>query len=231
MIHVFHNNQQEGPYSESQIRNMLATGYLSSVTPVWKKGMNDWAPLNTIIQCESGETATQLTPPPHPLSSPRQDIPHVEPANMGPKGVGGWLLLWCVAITIIGPLLSISQNSMSWIQAQPAFDIFPVLKTAVLFENIALTILVIYGFIVGCMVWGGNPNGRELSKNYLIIRFVGVIVIEIITLLLMTDMPSEVVSEVAAEVVGIFPREVLYFLIWWFYFKKSKRVRNTYGPE
>ena len=45
---------------------------------------------------------------------------------------------------------------------------------------------------------------------------------------IMGDMPSQVFTTVIGATVGAVFREIIYFLIWWFYFKKSKRVRNTY---
>jgi hypothetical protein len=121
--------------------------------------------------------------------------------------------------------------SMTWEQAQPTFDQFPSLKTAAMWENVGLVALLIYGFIVGCMIWSGNPNGREIAKKYLLIRLFGFIGIELVAVVVMGDMPAQLVTSVAGAMIGVGFREVVFFLVWWFYFKKSKRVRNTYGVD
>jgi hypothetical protein len=119
---------------------------------------------------------------------------------------------------------------MNWEQLQLAFERFPTLENAVFFENIGSTALLLYGFIVGCIVWSGNANGRKIAKQYLLIRLIGNTGIMAVGLLIMGDMPSQFFSGVAEEMVGVFLGQVFYFLICWFYFEKSKRVKNTYGP-
>jgi hypothetical protein len=228
LIHVYHNNQQEGPYSHDQLREMIANGAVTPVTLAWQEGMSEWAPLNTIISLPA--TTPAAVPPPPPTEAVQQQSVATPPvAATGPKGVGGWLVFFCVGLTILGPLYSIGQLSTSWEQAQPAFAQFPSFKTAIMWENAGSIALLIYGFIVGCMIWSGNPNGREIAKKFLLIRLFGFVGIEVITIIIMGDMPSQVVASVIGACVGAVLANVFWFLIWWFYFKKSKRVRNTYG--
>lgn len=228
MIHIYHNNQQEGPYSPEQLRDMIVKGTVTPVTLAWKEGISDWTPLNTIISFP--ETMRSATPPPPPPQAVQQPSVASLPVDVtGPKGVGGWLLLFCVVFTIISPLISIGQISTSWEQAKPAFAQFPNFKGAIMWENAGSIALQIYGFIVGCMIWSGNPNGREIAKNFLLIRLFGFIVIEVIAIILMGDMPSQVVASVIDASVELVSANVFWCLIWWFYFKESKRVRNTYG--
>jgi hypothetical protein len=149
----------------------------------------------------------------------------------GPKGVGGALALFCVALTILTPAWSLIQMTITWQQAKPAFDQFPALKTAVLFENLGCVVLLIYGFVVGCTVMSGSPSGQTVAKQYLLIRLLSGICIELIALIMIGDLPSNVTSGVGGAVARGIIWEGVYFLIWWFYFKNSKRVRNTYGDE
>ena len=155
--------------------------------------------------------------------------PVAEPPQQGPTGVGGWLVFFCVALTILGPLFSLGRMTIYWEEAEPAFARYPSLRTAVYFESVGLAFILLYGFVVGCMIWGGNPSGKRLAKQYLLIRLFGFIVIEVITLLLMSSLPPQAVSAMLGGIVGAVFREGFYFLVWWLYFKKSKRVRNTYG--
>ena len=227
LTHVYHNGQQEGPYSHAQLREMIANGTVTPVTLAWQEGMSEWSPLNTIISLPA--TTPAAVPPPPTEGVQQQSVAAPPVVTTGPKGVGGWLVFFCVGLTILGPLFSLGQITMHWEQAQPAFAQLPNLKTAVMWENIGSVALLIYGFIAGCMIWGGNSSGRDIAKQYLLIRLFGFIGLEFVTVVIMGDMPSQVVTSVIGAAVGAVFREIVYFLIWWFYFKKSKRVRNTYG--
>jgi hypothetical protein len=120
---------------------------------------------------------------------------------------------------------------MYWEKAPLAFAQFPNLKTAVMWETAGSIALLIYGFIAGCMIWSGNPNGREIAKKFLLIRLFGIIGIDFITVVIVGDMPSQVTASVISAAVETVFANLFWFLIWWFYFKKSKRVRNTYGAH
>ncbi len=230
LIHIYHNNQQEGPYSPEQLRDMMASGTVTPITLAWREGMSDWAPLETIMSTfQSTMAPTAPSPPARADAVSQANVASPPVTATGPKGVGGWLLFFCVGLTILSPLFSLGQISMNWEQAQPAFDQFPTLKTAVMWENAGSIALVVYGFIVGCIIWSGNPNGRRIAKKFLLIRFFGFIGIEFVAVVIMGDMPSQVVTSVIGAGIGAVFREGLWFLIWWLYFKKSKRVRNTYG--
>lgn len=193
--------------------------------------MSTWMPLNSIVASKGNPW---LTIPPLPSgSSIVQEKSDTSPLidAPSPKGVGGWLLLFCVTLTILSPLANLAQISGIWLQAESALNEFPTLKLAILWENTGRIVLVIYGFIVGCMLWSGNPNGREIAKTFLLIRIFGFIGIEFIAVLIMGDLPTEVSAHVVGSALGAVFRNLIVFLIWWFYFKKSKRVRNTYGAH
>ena len=231
LIHIYHNNQQEGPYSPEQIHDMIARGAVTPVSLAWKEGMPDWAPLNTIISCDEVDNAiAPPLPPPiaHPAPQPSVVAPAV--AATGPKGVGGWLLFFCVSLTILNPFFFLGCFAMFWaVDLQPMFDLFPNLKNAVICREIGSVALIIYGFIVGCMIWSGNPSGREIAKKYLLINLFGAIGIEFIVVVIRGDMPAQVAQLFEGNALRAIFSHSVGFLVWWFYFKKSKRVRNTYG--
>ena len=117
----------------------------------------------------------------------------------------------------------------NWSQSEAAFVLFPTIKTVLVWENFGSTVLLIYGFIVGCIVWSGNPKGRSIARQFLLIRLFAFIGVELVGLLMMRGLPSEVLAGGVGGVVTAVFQAVAYFLVWWFYFKKSKRVKNTYG--
>ena len=172
-------------------------------------------------------------PPMPPTRPPHAIIPTMAvPAQAkGPTGIGGWLVFFCVILTILSPLLVLGQMANNWEQARPTFVVYPSIRAACMWENLGMAALLIYGFIVGCMIWTGNPRGREIAKKFLLIRFLAFIGVEVIGLVMMGNLPSEILVGGIAGVFGSVFQAMFFFLVWWFYFKKSKRVRNTYGVE
>ncbi len=49
MFHYSLNGQQQGPVSEDQLRQMVATGVIGPDTLVWREGMADWQPLASLV--------------------------------------------------------------------------------------------------------------------------------------------------------------------------------------
>ena len=226
-IHIYHNNQQEGPYSLAHLYDMIEKGTVTPVTLAWKDGMSEWAPLNSIISLPPSKPS--VAPLPCPSVNETQPCVASPPVATGPKGVGGWLVFFCVVLTILAPLHFIGQFSITWEEAQPAFAQFPNIQTAIIWENAGSIALLIYGFFVGCMIWRGNPDGRKIAKKFLLVQLFGFIGIEFIAIVIMGDLPFQVVASVFGAAIGAILANLFWFLIWWFYFKKSIRVRNTYG--
>ena len=118
-----------------------------------------------------------------------------------------------------------------WEQTKPAFEVMPALKNVVLWENIGSTALLVYGIVVGCMIWGGSPRGRELARTFLLVRPVAFIGIELIALFMVSKIPDVNPRDAIAGVLPVLFQVILHTVIWTLYFKKSIRVRNTYGEE
>lgn len=169
--------------------------------------------------------------PSQPISVPGDKVTistTIKPMS-GPSGVGGWLLFFCVLHTILAPIISVVVMASRWERAEPTFVSFPSLEAAIIFANVQTIAILVYGFVVGRMIWSGNLQGHTLARHYLLIRLFWSIGVGIIAILIMPDLPNQRMSAVTRHfVVGVF-LELSHFLPWWFYFKKSKRVRNTYG--
>ena len=147
-----------------------------------------------------------------------------------PNGVGGWLLFFCVWLTILTPLNRLRLLAGTWLFIDHTENTWPlprVVKRMEIFEALAPWAVVIYGFIVGCMIWGGHRNGRTLARQYLIISFFSMFVLSMAVLVMMIVLLLLPVNPVSS-MVHVF-RELPFFVVWWLYFEKSRRVRNTYG--
>jgi hypothetical protein len=178
-------------------------------------------------------------------SKPRRESPRITPAagshstplpSLGPSGVRGWLLFFCVCLTILGPLVGFGMMRAEWQESQVAFSQFPSLKLAMIGANFIKGVLLLYGFHVGWTIWSGSPKGREVAKRFLLISLFGsfgVALINFIGVLGIGDLSASSSEHLTLVLLALFYGIFgpLYgFLIWWFYFQKSKRVRNTYGP-
>ena len=65
--HACVNGRAEGPFSAEELRGLLAEGLRPPTTTVWKAGMTDWAPADTIAelamqQPPSGPTDKRILP-------------------------------------------------------------------------------------------------------------------------------------------------------------------------
>jgi hypothetical protein len=121
--------------------------------------------------------------------------------------------------------------AIDWQVASLSFEQFPSLKRALILENVVVVTLVIYGLVVGCALWSEKKSGARLAKQYLLIRFFSITGIDLVALLMIADLPSTVIAVVIHEVVAQTIADGVFCLVWWLYFKKSKRVRNTYGDD
>jgi hypothetical protein len=94
--------EQRGPISEEELKTLLHSGELSSSTPVWHEGMEDWAPAGRV----------GLVPPPTP--------PQVVVVQEGPTP---WRRFWARMIDIF--LISFFSLSpfllLIWIPIEAAF--------------------------------------------------------------------------------------------------------------
>lgn len=223
-IYLAKDGAQTGPFSEDQLHQMLAGGQAVSSDLAWREGMADWQPLRNLL----GLSQPPPLPAVHTNPWPTQAVP--APVE-GPKGVGGWLVFFCVSLTILSPLVVLSQTASTWAQLAPVIDSYPALTRAILFESIGTGALAVYGIIVGIMIWSGSLKGRKMAKTFLLIRLVAFIAIEGITVAMISDLPTQMLEgAISGAVTSVF-QVLIYTAVWWSYFKKSVRVKNTYGEE
>lgn len=222
-IYISRNGNQTGPFSEEQTRSMISAGMLSGDDLAWGEGFSNWQPLRHIINLPQ--------PPPVPKTHVSTIAAPKELAVKEMKGVAGWLLFFCITLVMIGPLSSFGTMLKSWELSVPAFASYPSLKTVLVFSIVSSSAILLYGMIVGSLIWSGGSNGRKLAKQFLTVRLCATLAIEFICLLMMTELPKEVITAGINGLLGVIIREGIYFGVWWFYFKLSKRVMNTYGVE
>jgi hypothetical protein len=142
--------------------------------------------------------------------------------------IGGWLAFFCIVLVFLCPFFSLCKMLIDWNNAQAFFKHFPAIKTAAIFEYTGISIILLFGFFIGITILCGNPQGPKLARSYLLIRLIGFISFEFIAFQMINRLPSKIVSLWWSEVTKILLVEAAFFLVWWLYFKFSKRVKNTY---
>lgn len=242
MIHIKRPHQPAEQMLLEHANKLILSGELSGDELAWQPGMAEWGRLSTIpgIISQHPPPLPPEIPPPirrqttasiSPMAYHTHAIHTTQSTEPGQryKGVGGWLLFFCVGLTILGPLSSLGQMAYDWKQLQIIFVIYPAIKSAAIWENFGSSIILIYGFIVGCTIWSGSLQGRLIASRFLLFRVSGFLIMELIALSIIGDLPHHVIAATAGGMVVPIVREIAFFAIWWSYFNNSKRVRNTYG--
>jgi hypothetical protein len=135
------------------------------------------------------------------------------PVIIGPSGVGGWLLLFCISLTILAPLPMLMRASTGW-HFIPRY----------LFDDLRM----LYGMVVGAALWLARPISLMLLRIYFIIAAATVVlgVLNVVAIALRMHVSLFLMPGFtpALGYVGV-------ILLWFAYFCKSARVRNTYGSN
>jgi len=149
-------------------------------------------------------------------------------AETGPRGVGGWLLFFCVGLTILQPgLFALTTVGGFAALSQQRGGISALLY----WDTAIMVVFVAVSAVVGARIWAGSPQGRTLALRLLYARLPYLLVCNVAGLFLFAEPAWLSNPTLVGAFVGNLLREVLYLAVWVGYFKKSKRVRNTYGPE
>lgn len=122
------------------------------------------------------------------------------------RGVGGWLLFFCVVTTIITPLVSM-------VEAVNSND--PI----VILTEVAFTILAL---CTGLSLWRVRPHALRWVRAYLI---AGPCLSMIAVYALQGQATYTTYEPTSNPVVAA----VIFVVTWWQYFRKSKRVKATFG--
>jgi len=126
-------------------------------------------------------------------------------------GVRGWLLLFCVLTSIVNPLQAVMLIANG--KQKPM-------------EILIAFILAGTSCLAGVLLWRRSERALEMTKYYLYGLIVFGCLAFLLTLMMDVHKASTIVNmEKIADCLMILP----FPLIWTVYFKKSERLRLTYG--
>jgi hypothetical protein len=146
----------------------------------------------------------------------------------GPVGVKGWLLWFCLVLTVFNPLLTVYNLVSGYTQASPLFDRFPGFRVVTILDFVLSAGIVCFGIYAGIALWKKRDGAVRTAKGYLQ-TFLAYAVIESV-LPFMAGLPSAANEVMLPEVLKSGFRGLVFFAIWYSYLNRSKRVKNTF-PE
>jgi hypothetical protein len=122
------------------------------------------------------------------------------------EGVFGWLRFFCFLITVVAPL-----------------SLFLPGRGLPLAAEAIISVLTVFGVLVGANLWSAGRNALEMLKIYFYIGFL-VKAVLLFQILLKVQPTGMSVAEVSERLISI-----AWTLIWFAYFHTSRRVKATYG--
>ncbi|MBW2132009.1 MAG: DUF2569 family protein [Deltaproteobacteria bacterium] len=141
-------------------------------------------------------------------------------------GVGGWLLLLCIQLTILTPLYTFFYIINSYDVAKPYLVSIPEFKSFVDFYNFIDVGFVIFSIYAGYSLWKRRYNAVKIAKIFLIAQLVYLVVIWID--FYNSEFPNVIKIRIYEELGSQTFRSVIVFIVWFSYLTLSKRVKATY---
>ncbi len=150
--------------------------------------------------------------------------------NVDVEGVGGSLLFFCIALTILGPAASVFIVSELLTHIQENWDGFQFGVIFRLLWGIGTLGLTVYSAYVGIALWTIKPNAVRTAKVFLIVGLTFASIADLAALALGESIlywwePTPTVGTAVEHLVG----NAIAFAVWFNYFRTSKRVKATYG--
>ncbi len=185
-------------------------------------------PVSNLLHSESQPEETSMNETPNATSdqaAPTRSPPatSVEPRY---KGVGGWLLFFCLGLTVLSPLITLGSLVASYSESSQYFDTFPGLLVITVIDTFLSVGLMAFSIYAGVGLWRIRPGALQTAKKYLL-WFLAYLAIAAV-LPFMAGLPSAANDVLIGEVAKSTFRGVIYFAIWYSYLNKSQRVRGTY---
>lgn len=143
-------------------------------------------------------------------------------------GVGGWLLLLVIGMTILSPALHILSMLKEISDSNKVSVFIPEIETAVKIELAFTIIIVALSIYAGVSLWMRRPNAVWKARIYLILLPILTIASLMATY---SVLPLMLQNAFLKESTVPLIRTVLYSVIWLIYLSSSRRVAETYATE
>jgi hypothetical protein len=143
------------------------------------------------------------------------------------RGVGGWLLLLVVGMTILNPLATLHNLLQGYDKIATYADRFPGLLSVAKADIVLSSVLMCLSIYAGVLLWGVRPAALKAAKVY----FLAYLAYSVLVLIVVAtaDLPSQAAANMTASAFGQVFGAIIYVAIWWSYLNRSRRVKATYA--
>ena len=145
------------------------------------------------------------------------------------KGVRGWLLLLCLNLTILDPMAVLVNLFTVSEVARPYFGQQPGLFHLIMVNGIVGIALAVFSLYTGVSLFRRTPGAPQTARRYFAAISAYAIVSPFLPFLLRSEQLSNRETLYINSLNSFFT--LIYAGAWRLYLKKSKRVRETYGPD
>lgn len=147
-------------------------------------------------------------------------------------GVGGWLVLFILGLTVFSPMATFFNLVKEYDQLNPLSETYPVELGLVILDCFISVGLMGFSIYAGISLLKIRANAVRLAKIYLIASIIyRLLILDLILGLVVLGSigaPATQTEKVSDEIVLVL-RSLLPVVIWYSYLLKSKRVAATYG--
>jgi uncharacterized Zn finger protein (UPF0148 family) len=137
------------------------------------------------------------------------------------KGVGGWLALFILGLTVFSPILTA-------INLITEFEQFGLVLTTVT-DAVISVVVMCFGIYAGVSLLQIKPNAVRIAKRYLIAYFIYSAVLFLLVVL--GNAFAQANEKNSSQGIGSIGRAFGYVIVWYSYLEQSKRIAATYPPE
>ena len=191
-----------------------------------------------VVSSPGGVQASAAKTMPTEPARPSASMAHVsahsplasENVDPGLKGVRGWLLGFCLVLTVFMPLISIGALVVEYQQAKQYFDRGPGLLRMMQLEVVVQFALVIFSIYAGYLLWAVKPGATTTAKIFLC-TLLATNILSGPILGLLAGVNDTSMAALWSEVPSRTYRPMVWFLPLMGYLRLSKRVRATYGTS
>ena len=133
------------------------------------------------------------------------------------RGVGGWLLLFCISLAVISPVTQglIAAKALRNLATARLLipDLLRLAFTGVIYGGLAT-----FSCVAGIMLWSEKPRAVTTAKAYLVVA--AVLPISLFAALYLAGMNVNLATVIF--------RRTIYSVVWFSYLAASRRVKLTY---
>jgi hypothetical protein len=208
---VFSNGRRAGPYSVIELRSMASTGIIVPEDKLARSedgsGAVNGVQLSFLFDC--------FPPMRRRLRSRLIDESFDE--------IGRGLTAFCFFVIFAMPLYGLYALFWSSIISDTRPGNGQPMRLFSNLEWVWLVVLMIYGLVVGCLIWRRKGSGYAAARQYLAIRFAGAIVLAMIAV------PAELARYPNDKWRVCFPIffEAVFFAGSWFSLTNEERIRKS----